>query len=304
MRGVMSIHLRLGDRELDLDPPPDWNGAAEGLRVWCIRPHPSEPVVAVDLASSQHAGFGLWDTRSGHFLRWLPQRSTGARWLNRGLSLLVAINEMGRAEDGGISHRLQRIAWPSSEILDDCQFGLPQCCIDDLVVSASERLALAWLNSGQGECGYVLLLIAGGLQCLNRGPIFSLNTMVSAPSFAPSEQFVISAAGTNEPLWWTDPNNHQRDWNTPAKGGLITFGQIFVHDLEADQITAHRIDFDLPSGWIPDDPDNGWWMAPRSPEYLSEDRIQFQLPDRSCVELDVPLPEAVVLAAPSPNCPD
>jgi hypothetical protein len=80
-------------------------------------------------------------------------------------------------------------------------FRLPQCCIEELIVSPSERIILGFLHSGEGECGYEVFKSGDTIERTSLGPLFRQKVMLSPPAISPDERFIVSATGNNDPLW-------------------------------------------------------------------------------------------------------
>ncbi len=239
------------------------------------------------------------DRVSSDLSKWWDQRWADAFQLRSGTEVLVAMMEPDTVQGiEGIPYRVQRLAFPSREIVCDCVFGLPQRGVEELVVSPSERLAVAFLNSGDGKCGYEVFAIDGTIRRLGIGQPFTLPEMLSPPAFSPDERLLVSATASGDRAWWADPKDKKRNARTPAAGGHVTFGLVVVHDLEKNLVTRHRLELDLPAGWMPSDHRAERWVGPEGVEFVDEQCIEIGMPDGSDVELQLPLPDAVLLPLP------
>jgi hypothetical protein len=236
---------------------------------------------------------------TGHHSSWWDERWTDAFQLRSGAEVLITMREREPvAGIEGIAYRLQRLTLPRRDIVHECVFGVPRAGVEELVVSPSERFALAFLNSGDGECGYELFAIDGEIRRLGIGQPFTLPIMLSPPAFSPDERMVVSATGSGSPVWWAAGDEGDRGRDRRASGGPVTFGFVVVHDLDRNRPTRHKLEFDLPAGWCPADPEDGRWRAPEGVEFVHPTRIEIGLPDGSDVELELPLPDVVVLPTP------
>jgi len=241
-------------------------------------------------------------------------RRLEATLLGDGRTVVAYDNMMGRAAEGGVAHRLARYAYPELTLIDELVYGLPTCCIDSLVVSPSQRLALTYLNSGQGENGYELFGLDGPLRRLGVGEVFTLPPMWAPPAFSPSERYVTCAPGTDS-TWWCPPEDQWPDdwtgddWSIPSAGGPTDFATVIVHDLHNDHVTRHRLRYDLPAGWVPDDvEDSRWAYGPLEIGFLDDTNnrdahLRLRLADDTTVEFGLPLPEVTTLPAPPTGLP-
>jgi hypothetical protein len=236
---------------------------------------------------------------TGNVSNWWDQRWADAFQLRSGTEVLVAMMENDPVHGiEGVPYRVQRLTLPGRDVVSDCVFGLPQRGVEELVVSPSERFAVAFLNSGEGQCGYEVFSIDGAIRRLGVGQPFTLPEMLSPPTFSPDERLLVSACASGDRAWWADPKDKKRTARTPAVGGHVTFGQVIVHDLEKNLVTRHRLELDLPAGWLPGDHRAERWVGPEGVEFIDERRIEIGMPDGSDVELELPLGDAVLLPSP------
>jgi hypothetical protein len=150
---------------------------------------------------------------------------------------------------------------------------------ENLVVSPSQRRVVAWLNDGQGANGYEVFALDGSLRRLGVGEIMTLDPMYSMPVFSPAERLVACSPGTGG-TWWTPaeenwPEGFTEEAEIPSHGGVVTFAWLLVHDIERDAVSRHRLQFDLPPGWVPEDVwDSRWQYGAIGLEFLAEDHIR------------------------------
>jgi hypothetical protein len=259
-------------------------------------------------AAGYHKGaVGVWETGSGRLLWW--QEDNAVLHPSRP-QVLVEATRMGSHPAGGIAHRLVRYAWPEMRVLDDLVYGLPESGVDDLVVSPSGRLLLTYLNSGQGQNGYELFDLDGPLRRLGVGEIFTLGPMACPPVFSPSERLVACSPGPRGTFWtpgeedWPDDDGSLEELEIPSTGGIATFGSLVLHDIVENVVSTHLLQFDLPPGWVPDDPqDSRWEYGANAVEFPAGDLVRLLLPDGQRAELHLPLPAAVLLPTPAREVP-
>jgi hypothetical protein len=234
-------------------------------------------------------------------------RSLRGYLVGGGATVVVYDNIMGSAPGGGIAHRLARYSYPRLDLLDELVYGLPQCCIQDLVISASGRVVLTYLNCGQGKNGYELFSLDGPIRRLGIGPLFTLAPMWAAPVFSPSETVVACCSGAG--AWWLPPeeqwpDDDREEREIPSTGGLATLATIVVHDLRTDVLTHHRLDTELSPGWVPDDPwDSRWDYGATDLRFPTENRLSVTLPGIGTLDLALPLPQVVRVPQPDPRWP-
>jgi hypothetical protein len=66
---------------------------------------------------------------------------------------------------------------------------------EELTVALLQRLAVAWLNDGQGENGYRVLDLDGPLRWLTEGEPRPYQPMYSLPQLSPDERLLVCAPG-------------------------------------------------------------------------------------------------------------
>lgn len=284
-----------------------------GTRADQVRAAADGGTVAAHFRRHRRAGYhtgavGVWEAGSGRLLWWQDDDAVLRPSCQQ---VLVMENMMGRHPAGGIRHRLTRYAWPGMSVLDDLLYGLPEAGIDDLVVSPSGRLLLTYLNSGSGGNGYELFGLDGPLRRLGIGEIFTLPSMYCPPVFSPSERVVACSPGTRDGAWWTPDEEDwppDGDWvdevEVPSTGGMTTFGSLVVHDIAGNAVSTCLLQFDLPPGWVPDDPwDSRWEYGANAIEFPADDLLRLLLPGGHWAQLRLPLPEAVLLPTPARELP-
>lgn len=169
------------------------------------------------------------------------------------------------------------------------------CAIDEIGASPSGHWLVAGRLSGAGDWGYDMFRT----NPLTResGVLNERGYMLSVPAFSPDESRLVGGFGAGWlGTWWVHPGD---DYPNGARGGEITFGFIFVHQLPSHQVQRHELRMDLPKGWRPDDPDADIWTGARA-IVPAGDGVRLTLPGGVAVEIDGPLPPVIVLPTPHP----
>jgi hypothetical protein len=151
-------------------------------------------------------------------------------------------------------------------------------------------------NSGQGEWGYDVFRTKP-LQRL-AGVEEEKGYLLEIPVFSEDEIFIIGAAGTGFlGHWWSHPDD---DPETPARGGPVSLGHIFIHHLPGHPVSRHELSIDLPAGWIPSDIESDEWYGIWDLKPIVQG-IQFTT--AWGVEMEIPLspPPIIQLAVPHPD---
>jgi hypothetical protein len=124
--------------------------------------------------------------------------------------------------------------------------------------------------------------------------------MSATPELSPDERLVACVPGGT--CWWWPPGpDVDLDWDTPSAGGLHEYARLVLHDVKQDRSTEHRLEVELPVGWVPEDPDGGRWQyGPVAIDFPDPGLLRMWLPDTTRVELRLPLAAAVRLPTPDP----
>jgi hypothetical protein len=198
-----------------------------------------------------------------------------------------------------VKDRLVRYSWPELAVIDEA--AAPELA-ENLIPSPSGRLLVVHQNDGQGMNGYQVFSLDGPLRRVSDHIGLNEEPMYAMPVFSASERFVASAPGNN--VFWVPPYD---DWpqeygeeaEIPSNGGLTKFADLLVHDLRADVVTRHELQFDLAAGWVPEDCFDGrWTYGPIDLDFPADDRLRVRLPDGAWVDVSVPLPDKVLLPIP------
>jgi hypothetical protein len=117
------------------------------------------------------------------------------------------------------------------------------------------------------------------------------------PVFSEDECLLIGGAGEGFlGGWWAHPED---DIDVPARGGDVTLGFLFVHQLPSHRVTRYALRMKLPKGWLPDDP---WaeWYGPRNIT-LTPKGVRMMPSWGVPVEVEFPLPKVIPLSVPHPS---
>jgi hypothetical protein len=200
--------------------------------------------------------------------------------------------------DNGLLQTIRRRCLPSDEIVEETQWPMTNtgCGTDEIAISPSGHWLVTQRLSGQGQWGYDVFRS----RPLSRvaGVSEESGYMLGLPRFAGDESLLIGAAG-DEFLgyWWSDPNDA---YGTPARGGVVKFGFLFVHRLPDHHVSRHDLCIDLPRGWSPDNPDAPHWFGP-SDVTPTTTGVRFTLSWGIPIEIKAPFPSVITLATPHPS---
>jgi hypothetical protein len=185
----------------------------------------------------------------------------------------------------------------SRAIVDEtiCPITRAGCAIEEIAASPSGVWLVTQRFSGQGEWGYDVLRscplarVAGTPQ--------EYGYILDTPMFSADETRLVGGFGKNWlGGWWAHPDD---EYETPARGGLISFGFLFVHHLPSHQVDRHELQMDLPKGWLPDDPEAELWFGARQIAPVAHG-VRLTLPGGVTVEIEGPLPPIIQLPVPHP----
>ncbi len=177
-----------------------------------------------------------------------------------------------------------------------CPITSSGCAIEEIAVSPSGLWLVTERCSGQGEWGYDVFRACP----LSReaGTPEEYGYMLGMPKFTADETRLVGGFGPQWlGGWWAHTED---DFENPARGGLISFGLLFVHHLPSHRVERHELRMDLPKGWLPDDLEAPLWYGARDIE-PSADGIRLTLPGGIAIKIESPLPRAILLPTPHPS---
>lgn len=122
--------------------------------------------------------------------------------------------------------------------------------------------------------------------------------MLDAPTFAEDESQIVGGFGQNWlGGWWAHPDD---DFETPARGGEISFGFLLVHHLPSHRVERHEFKINLPKDWFPDSFESEIWhgVAKITP---GADKISMELYGGVKFEIIGPPPPVIQLPVPHPT---
>ncbi len=216
-----------------------------------------------------------------------------AAFLCEGKKQFVTVETSGNGQT-----MLRRCGWHSKAVLDElaCLTTGKGCGIEGIDVSPSGAWLVTLRHSGQGEWGYdvvrtcPLTNVAGTPE--ERG------YMLDLPKFSDDETRLVGGFGERWlGGWWAHPDD---DCETPARGGVITFGTLFVHHLPSHKVERHELRMNLPQGWVPRKPEAEVWYAARDITPTASHGVRLVLPGGASFEIDGPLPKVILLPTPDP----
>jgi hypothetical protein len=303
-RRLLGVTLPDGTK-LALALPAEWDAGVEDASIegWHrigdsiaakVRPL-SRTFNRLTRSRAHRSGWGFWSATTGDFERWGDPEWSALVPLASGELLACRYPE----------HTIQRVGWPDLAVKGACKLDLAQCGIEEIVVSPSQRLALAVLESGHGEAGYELLEVAT-MKRLAGGPGFKLPVMTSPPAFTPDEKHVLAVFGASasDPYnraWWLGPSAPEdADDDATSPGGFLPFATLLVHDLATETSKRFPVDVDLPKGWTADRYDTEW-CVPALAE-VGDEHVVLAMPDGHRIRVALPVTGArVVLAGVGPG---
>lgn len=192
---------------------------------------------------------------------------------------------------------VRRCRRASREVIEEttCRATNLGCSIEEIAVSPSGRWVVTQRYSGQGEWGYDVFRTCPLAR--EAGVSEERGYMLDLPEFSADETKLVGGFGARWlGGWWAHPGD---EYDDPARGGLISFGYLFVHHLPSHRVERHELWIDLPQGWIPGDPDAEEWMGASAitPE---DEGVRLTLPGGVPVEIEGPLPPVILLPTPHP----
>ena len=234
-------------------------------------------------------GVGVWNTNTGR----LEQFWTGASdlvWLPDGKQAIV----QEWTQSGNLLTRRAIDTWQPLAVAA-LDWGAGGCAIAEMRVSDSGNWLTTVRTSGQGEWGYDVVRV----ETMSRegGTESEPGYMLEPAAFSTDESRLVGGYGEGWlGDWWSHPDD---DRDQPARGGVITFGWIFVHRLPGHQVTRHELRMDVPPGWLPEDPWDEKWCGPTGIAPLGRG-VRMTLPGgeafKSAAELppvlELPMPQA------------
>lgn len=170
------------------------------------------------------------------------------------------------------------------------------CAIEEIAASPLGHWIVTQRSSGQGDWGYDVLRVKPLAR--EAGVVDEFGYMLELPEFWPDESRLVGGAGDGFlGGWWARDEDF---YVTPARGGPVTMGFIFVHELPSHRVTRHLLSIDLPKGWMPDAPDANTWYGPQAIRPV-KGGVTMTLSWGLDVEIKEPLPPVIWLATPHPS---
>lgn len=192
----------------------------------------------------------------------------------------------------GITFNL--LEWPSKTVRSTIALPYPDNGYGGAVVSISPqaRYAAAVLYSGQGETGYELFTLAPNLHHFASFPFVCGEWDLTPMPFSPDERLVALAV-EERPLWWSDPDDEDADWDTPSAGGPVQWATLFVHRIGEQSPARYPLMVDLPKGWR--GPETETW--PAELRFDTDNRLSVGLPWDTRFSFELPPSEQPVVVA-------
>jgi hypothetical protein len=190
---------------------------------------------------------------------------------------------------------VRRCRRASKEVVEEtvCPVTRRGCFIEEIGASPSGNWLVTQRLSGQGEWGYDVFRTCPLAR--EAGVWEERGYMLDQPKFSADEARLAGGFGGRWlGGWWAHPED---DYEEAARGGLITFGFLFVHHLPGHRVERHELRMDLPKGWLPEDPEAETWYGARAIAPAGEG-VRLTLPGGAAVEIEGPLPPVILLPTP------
>jgi hypothetical protein len=291
----------------NFQPPPGIDAPRKNaMHAMHLTRHPTSTAMVMHIlrtGTALRSFTGVWDSASGKLV-WPTEGAGDIAWSPDGTQVFVALSKFGKGPKGrGIGHRLMRYFWPGlhsrtgPELLEDFVFSVPSGGPDRLVISPAGNLALI-VALEQGDWYYEVLRLQPKMSQPFIGHHVHLNSG-DPPAFSPDERFVV-AVGCDPGKWWAPGTFDWEEQEEPiSPGGTFSPGTIYVQDLKTKRVTERPLQVKLPAGWQPkkpkvkDDPGGYGWNCVWGPKFLDKRSFRVWLPDRSSLDLKLPLPKTV-----------
>jgi hypothetical protein len=187
----------------------------------------------------------------------------------------------------------------SKAIVDEMVLPITRagCAIEEIAASPSGNWLVTQRFSGQGQWGYDVFRSCPLAR--EAGTPQEQGYMLDLPQFSTDETKLVGGFGKSWlGGWWAHPGDEYED---PARGGLISFGFLFVHHLPSHRIKRYELQMDLPKGWFPaDDPWSETWLGAREIAPCG-DGVRLTLPGGVAIEIEGPLAPVILLPTPHPE---
>jgi hypothetical protein len=220
-----------------------------------------------------------------------PYRCKTEPFLCEGKKQFVAV------EGNWGSDVVRRRIWHSNAVVDEaaCHGTRSGCAIHEIAASPSGLWLVTWRLSGQGEWGYDVFRSCPLAR--EAGTREESGYMLDMPQFSADESTLLGGFGKNwQGGWWAHPDD---DYEDGARGGVISFGFLFVHHLPSHRVGRHELQINLPKGWLPDDPEAPEWYGATAIMPLGNG-VRLTLPGGVPFRIDGPLPPVILLPTPHP----
>jgi len=270
---------------------------------------PKSTAIAMMFRRTRQPGFmAVWDSANGKLVwQTTDQRVGDIAWSPDGTQVFVTVPTFGKGPRGrGIGHRLVRYSWPgvksrtAPQLLEEFRFSVPSGGPDRLVISPAGNFGLV-VAQEQGDWYYEVLR----LQPKFSQPLIGHHVRLwsgDPPAFSPDERFVV-AIGCNPAKWWAPRvRDWEEDYEPVSAGGTFSPGVIYIQDLNSRRVVGRPLKVTLPAGWQPKkppakaDPGGYGWNFVWGPKFLDERSFRIWLPDRTPLDLTLPLPKSVQIS--------
>lgn len=243
------------------------------------------------LIGVRRAERGIELRRGDEPLAWLPGAWCVAWSASRRAMIVVYERGAGHEPPLPPTQRVERWSmerWERESVIE-VEVPLNGCSLDAVAISPSGRWAVTRRSSGQGECGFDLMTVDPLARVA--GISDRRGYMLAEPRFDATESTLVIGYGPWLGGWWVHPDDYPED---PSRGGVMPFGSVVVIDLGTLEQREHRLEVEVPRGFLPDDAEP--WDGPTEIE-LVDGELRMRLPGGDSFVCAEPLPSVVRIPA-------
>ncbi len=244
--------------------------------------HPDGRFVALQAHALPLDRAAIWDAVSGKLV-WQPADTIAVIWLKNGRRILLVREKyepdprhpliVASPLQSEYQYSCEQRSWPEQVIVGTYPFDLPTGWPDRVVVSPQNDLAaIRWIE--QDCAGFVLVqLHEEGDRQLAHHTYRTEPNLIQGPVFSPDGRFLVLSCG--RAFWWNDEGEDPR---VPATGGQYEIDHVTIYEVTSCSFEEFNIEIQIPSGWLPSDPDDISYQLLGEPEFLSATKFRVALP--------------------------
>jgi len=264
-------------------PANGWEPLDESLPDRLIDRHPNGDLVALQITSSPVSRAAIWDANTGR-LYWAPEHTIALCWTHGGHQIVLVREaytldpnhprKVASPLQSEYEYLLERRVWPERNLVSCCPIQPPTGWLDSLAVSPRGDLAaIVW--SEQDRAGFFLVALDAveGDRQLSNASYQTAPNLITGPRFSPDgENLVLSCSLA---FWWAAEHE---DPSAPARGGIYMLGHVTVYSVAGLSYRELPVIAEVPTGWLPADPDNQESELLGEPIFLTNSEFTITLP--------------------------